>query len=146
MYERTGWRSSCTWPKLYLFLSKKSSGCECGTVSRMLNWIFFVVLSVIGYVCISIFGRLVGPDSTSFVSAVTSAFKPVPLAVVMLGNALLGGALYYGFLSTSFAIPVAISVGVVTSVVYSSFALGLSFTLTKCIGVLFIIVGIYLLK
>lgn len=112
----------------------------------MVNWMLFILLATTGYVCISIFGRLVGPESTSFLKAVMTTFKPLPLSVVMIGNMLLGGALYYGFLSTSFAITIAIAIGVVTSFVYSSIVFGITITLIKVIGVLMILIGIYLLR
>ena len=111
-----------------------------------MHWLYFVFLSILGYICISIFGRLVGPSSTSFVNAVLSTFKPLPLVVVMLGNAALGGALYFGFLATQSAIPIAISIGVVTSFVFSVTVVGAQITAVKLLGVTLIIIGIYLLR
>ncbi len=111
-----------------------------------MTWIYFIGLSIIGYIGISIFGRLVGPESTSFTNALISTFKPLPLGVVLVANALLGGALYFGFLTTQLAIPIAISVGVLTSFVFSVAFLGAQVTLIKIVGLLFIIIGIYLLR
>lgn len=111
-----------------------------------MHWIYFIGLAVAGYVCISIFAQLVGPSSTSFWSAVLSTFKPLPFGIVMLGNALLGGALYYGFLSTSAAVPIAIAIGVMTSFIYSVSFLGVGITSAKIAGIGFIIIGIYLLR
>lgn len=112
----------------------------------LMPWVYFIGLAVAGYICISIFAQLVGPSSTSFWSAVVSTFKPLPFGVVMLGNALLGGALYYGFLSTNAAVPIAISIGVITSVAYSVSFLGVTITTTKLVGITMIIIGIYLLR
>ena len=112
----------------------------------MISWAYFIGLFILGYIGISVFGRLVGPESTSLVNAVLSTFKPVPLAVVLIANALLGGALYLGFLNTQLAIPIAISIGVVTSFVFSVFFLGAKITTVKIVGLLFILIGIYLLR
>lgn len=110
----------------------------------MFPWIAFIFCGIIAYIGISLFAQL----SSSGASAIESFFstlKPLPLFVVTVANMFFGVALFYGFSVTRFAIPSIISIGVITSFLYSIFVLGASITLTKVLGILVIILGIILM-
>ena len=106
------------------------------------QWILFAVLTIIAYGGISWFAQLSGGSSTSALGAFFSAIKPFPLFVVTVANMFFGLALYYGFSVTRFAIPAAISLGVITSFAFSAIVLGAPVTLTKLVGAGIVIVGV----
>ncbi len=112
----------------------------------MMSWVYFIGIAIVGYVGIAIFNRMVGGDAASFIEAVKNTFTPVPFVVMVVSNVLLGGAVYYGFLSTQSAIPIMISIGVMVAFVYSVVFLGIEVTALKILGLLFIMLGIYLLQ
>lgn len=91
------------------------------------------------------FAQLSGASSHTVFEAFTSAVRPFPLLIATVANMFFGLGLYYGFSVTRFAIPAAISIGVITSFVYSLIFLGAQVTLTKILGILVIIVGVALL-
>ena len=111
----------------------------------MTQWIYFILLSICGYLGVSVFSHLVG-TAPSLMDSIKGIFKPLPLLCVLVTNICLASAVYFGFLASSTAIPIMLSVGIVTSLVYSVFFLGVTITSVKLLGVLFIVVGIYLLK
>ena len=112
----------------------------------MLNWIYFTLLASLGYLGVSIFSQLTGANAQSYTELLKNVIKPLPLLIMVVANMFLASAVYFGFLATSTAIPIMLSIGIITSLLYSVFALGAVVTLTKIVGVAFIIIGIYLLK
>jgi hypothetical protein len=111
----------------------------------MLQWIAFVGLMIIGYTGISWFAQLSGGSSDSALSAFLSAIRPFPLLVVTVANMFFALGLYYGFGLTRFAIPAAVSLGMLTSFAYSVIILGAPVTLTKLAGVGVVIIGVILI-
>lgn len=111
-----------------------------------MHWIYFIGLAVVGYIGIAFFNRMVGGETQSFYEAITVAFRPLPLIVMIAANVILGGAVYFGFLATSSAIPIMLSVGVVVTFLYSVLLFGVGVTITKLFGIGLIILGIYLLR
>ena len=112
----------------------------------MLNWILFTVLSVLAYVCISAFGQFGGEGSTSVLGAALSTFKPLPLVLLILGNIFWSTGVYLGLRNTSDVIPIALSIGVLTSFIYSAVFLGSVVTGARILGVAVVLFGIYLLR
>ncbi len=110
----------------------------------MLSWAAYVVCVIVGYIGISVFAQL-SSGAVSPVSAFFSAMRPLPLLVATLGNMFFGLGLYYGFGLTRFALPIAISLGVITSFVYSVVLLGATITFTKIVGAFVILIGIVLM-
>jgi hypothetical protein len=111
----------------------------------ILPWVLFVVLMIVGYTGISWFAQLSGGTSQSAFDAFLSAVRPFPLLVVTVANMFFALGIYYGFSVTRFAIPAAISIGVLTSFVYSVVVLGAQVTLTKVAGVAIVILGVAVL-
>lgn len=111
----------------------------------LLSWILFVTCAIVGYIGIAWFAQLSGGSSHTALEAFISAIKPFPLLVATIANMFFGLGLYYGFGVTRFAIPAAISIGVITSFVFSLVFLGAQITLTKAFGILVIIAGVALL-
>ncbi len=111
----------------------------------LISWILFVVCAVVGYMGIAWFAQLSGGSSHSVFEAFTSAIRPFPLLVATVANMFFGLGLYYGFGVTRFAIPAAISIGVITSFIYSVVLLGAQVTLVKLLGIMAIIGGVVLL-
>jgi multidrug transporter EmrE-like cation transporter len=111
-----------------------------------MNWIFFIVLSILAYVSISLIGYFTQGESLTVIEAMRKLFTFKPFLAMIIGNTLWVAAVYYGFLEMSFAIPATIAIGVVTSFFFSIFAYGTTVTLTHIAGIVCIIFGIYLLK
>lgn len=112
----------------------------------MLNWILFFFASVASYICIAVLGQLTGSNHATVGSAVLSLFKPIPFALLILGNIFWVAAVYYGFLNTRSAIPAVIAIGVITDFIYSVIFLNDPITFTHILGIIVIFVGIYLIR
>ena len=108
--------------------------------------VLFVLSAIVAYTGISYFGQLSGEVKGGALAAFFSTVRPLPLLVVTLANMFFGLALYYGFSITRYAIPATISIGVITSFVYSVLFLGASVTVTKLVGVALVILGIVALS
>jgi hypothetical protein len=111
----------------------------------ILQWVLFCVTIFVAYIGISLFAQLSGASSTGALQAFLSTLRPIPLIVVTIANMFFGLGLYYGFSLTRFAIPIAISIGVMTSFVYSLIFLGAHVTAYKIGGLILILLGVVLL-
>src|SRR6516162_457562 len=85
----------------------------------LLYWVLFVATGILSYVLLSLFGQLTGGSVNSAISAFLAAFKPIPLVVLIIGNALWGMAIFFGLQNTKYAIPAVIALGIITSFFYS---------------------------
>ncbi len=112
----------------------------------MVNWMLFAVFNVLAYICISAFGQLGGGSSTTAIGAALSTFKPLPFALLVLGNIFWSAGVYFGLRNTSNVIPIAITIGVLTSFIYSALLFGSAFTWVRGLGVVVVLFGIYLLR
>lgn len=110
------------------------------------NWIFFLSFVSAAYVGISYVGQMTGGESTSAGNSAMRLFKPSIFIPMVLANAAFSASLYYGFLATSTALTVAVSVGVIVSFVYSVIVVGATISAAKLLGVGFILVGVYLVR
>lgn len=110
------------------------------------QWLLFGVTTVVAYLGISLFGQIAGGGASSPMSAFLGTLKPLPLLIITVANMFFALALYFGFAQTRFAMPIALSVGVLTSFMYSVFVLGASFSLVKAGGILLVVAGIALLS
>ena len=115
-------------------------------VGPVLNWVLFGITGILAYVFLSMFGQLSGGTATSALGAALAAFKPIPFLFLVVGNVLWGVAVFFGLRNTSYAIPAAIAVGIMTSFVYSVVALDSSVTWTRLLGLAVVLLGIYLIK
>jgi len=111
----------------------------------MAHWLIFAVSMGIAYMGIALFGQLSGDKGTSALSAFLTALRPLPFLIITIANMFFALGLFYGFKVTRYAIPIAISSGVIISFLYSVFVMGTSITITKVIGVVTILVGIVIL-
>lgn len=111
----------------------------------MMQWALFVVVTIVAYVGISLFAQLSGGSSTNAWQAFFSAVRPLPLAVMVVANMFYALGVYYGFLSTRFAIPITLVIGAITSFAYSALVLGAAITPIKVLGVILAIGGAILL-
>ncbi len=112
----------------------------------VLDFLFFVLLSVATYTCISILGQLTGGTSMTLLQAATALFRPLPFVIMLVANVLFSTALFMGFQVTKFAIPAALACGVITSFIYSVVMLGGVVTVFRLGGVVLILAGIFLLR
>jgi drug/metabolite transporter (DMT)-like permease len=111
-----------------------------------LSVLLFFVFSFIAYTLISWFGQLTGGSPGNLREDVLEVFKPIPLLILLVSNAFFAAGLSFGFTFSKDAIPMAVAVGVIASFVYSALFLGANITWLKILGVVFVLVGIYLLK
>jgi len=109
-------------------------------------WIYFIGLSIVTYIGISLFGKLTGGESQTALQAALNGFRPLPLAIILMANTIFAVAIFYGLQVTSAAVTIVLSIGVVTSFIFSVAFLGVYVTSIKLLGVLLIIAGIYLLR
>ena len=112
----------------------------------MIHWILFIVLSFITYICISLVGYLSNTESKSVMDAVYTLLDIKIILLIIFSNIFFVSALYYGFLEVSFAITIAISIGVISSFIFSIFMYGVQVSLMHLLGVVCILAGIYLLR
>ena len=112
----------------------------------MTHWILFILLSFITYLCISLVGYFSNNASKNVFDAIATLLDIKIITLIILSNIFFVSALYYGFLETSFAITIAISIGVISSFIFSVFAYGVQVSLMHIVGVVFIIGGIYVLR
>ena len=112
----------------------------------VLNWLLFFALSFGAYILIALFGQLTAGESTTLWQVALAEFKPLPLAIILFANAVWATGLYFGFKNTNLALPIAISIGVVTGFVYSLLFLDATFTPLKLLGVALVLGGIFLMQ
>ena len=112
----------------------------------VLHWIFFASLVALAYIGISYVGQMTGGESPSVGHTILKMFNPVIFAVLIVANTTFSASLYYGFLVTSTAISVAVSIGVIVSFSYSVVIIGAAFSFIKIFGVFLILSGIYLIS
>jgi uncharacterized membrane protein len=110
-----------------------------------LQWVLFFGITILSYCGIAWFAQLSGGASTNSWQAFLSALRPLPLAVMVIANMFFALAVYKGFLLTKHAVPMMISVGVLTAFAYSILFLGAELTLVKTLGVALVIAGISLI-
>jgi uncharacterized membrane protein len=111
----------------------------------MLNWLYFIGLCLIAYSLIALFGQLTTGNTQSAWHAGLSTFKPLPFVIIVLANAIWATAIYFGLKNASYALPIALSIGVLTTFVYSILFLHATFSAYKFVGAVFVVAGILLL-
>lgn len=109
-------------------------------------WIYFVGLTVLMYVAINFIGKISGGESTSALEAAKAIFSPTVFLLVVGANVLFAISIFYGFSVSSSALAISVAIGVLTAFVFSVVTLGVSVTLTKVLGLVLVVAGIYLLK
>lgn len=111
-----------------------------------MNWVFAIISTIISYTLFSYFGMRTGA-ATTFKDAVLSPFSNfIDLALVLTGSAGFGVAAYYALKSSSYAIPVIISLGLIVSFVFSTIFTDGRITMTRLVGLGVIVLGIILIK
>jgi hypothetical protein len=112
----------------------------------LLYWLLFATTGIVSYLLLSLFGQLTGGSVNSAISAFLAAFKPIPLVLLIIGNALWGVAIFFGLQNTKYAIPVVIALGIITSFFYSVIVLENPVTWPRLLGVGLVILGIYFIR
>ena len=109
------------------------------------QWALYVVFVIVGYLGVSWFAYTTGGLNTSVWGAFFATLRPLPLIIIVSANISITIGLFYGFGITRLAIPAAISMGVITSFIYSILIAGAQLTLTKIAGIAVIILGVVML-
>ena len=112
----------------------------------VIAWALFFLLGISSFVVLSWMFQLTGGAGKSAIDSALKLFTPYAFGALIVGNLLQAAGLYYGFQSSSFAIPLLSSMGVITGFVFSAVVLGAPITLIKIGGVALIVAGIFLLK
>ena len=111
-----------------------------------MNWIYAIIATIISYTLFSYFGLRTG-EVSSFRDAVLAPFSNIiDFALVLTGSAGFGVAAYYALKSSSYAIPIIISLGLIVSFLFSVFFADGKITMTKIAGLGIIIIGVLLIK
>lgn len=105
----------------------------------------FIGLTIATYVGISFFAQITGGTATSVWSVVTSVFRPLPLITLVVANTFFALAVYFGFMTTRFALPIVIALGASVSFAYSIVMFGAVITSLKVLGLVCVVGGIILL-
>jgi uncharacterized membrane protein len=111
-----------------------------------MNWAAAITATVVSYTLFSYFGLRTG-ETGSFRQAVLLPFRnPLDFALVMLGSAAFGVATFYALKTSSYAIPVVISIGLVVSFVFSTLFADGRVTIMRLAGLALILSGVWLMK
>ena len=111
-----------------------------------MNWIYAIIATIISYTLFSYFGVRTGEVNT-FKEALLAPFSNIiDFALVLSGSAGFGVAAYYALKSSSYAIPIIISLGLTVSFLFSVIFIDGKITITKLAGLGLIILGILLIK
>jgi len=98
------------------------------------------------YIIIATIGKLTGGSAESAFDSIKRVYRPLALVLMLVGNSLFALALFYGFQVSSNAMTMAISIGIITTFIYSVFLLGVEITPAKIAGVILAVVAVYLLR
>lgn len=109
------------------------------------QWLLFAMLTVVAYIGISIFSHLSGGQAMSAWQALLSAFRPIPLMVIVGANAIFAVGFYNGLTISRYALPVMLSIGVLTTFAYSLIFFGAHLSIPKVLGLALVLCGIVLL-
>ena len=111
-----------------------------------LYWFLFAATGIVSYVLLSLFGQLTGGSVNSAIGAFLAAFKPIPLVLLIIGNALWGVAVFFGLQNTKYAIPAVVSLGIITSFFYTVIVFENPVTGWRLFGLGLVILGIYFIR
>jgi len=112
----------------------------------LLYWFLFAATGIVSYVLLSLFGQLTGGSGNSAIGAFLAAFKPIPLVLLIIGNALWGVAVFFGLQNTKYAIPAVVSLGIITSFFYTVIVFENPVTWWRLLGLGLVILGIYFIR
>ena len=111
-----------------------------------MNWILALLATVISYSLFSIFGVRTG-NATSFQQAALAPVSSwIDFVLIMVGSAGFGVATFYALKSSSFAITIVISVGLLVSFLFSTVFTNGEINMYRVIGFFTIICGVWLIK
>ena len=111
-----------------------------------MNWLYAIIATVISYTLFSYFGVRTG-DANSFKDALLTPFSHfIDFALVLAGSAGFGVATYFALKSSSFAIPMIISLGLIVSFVFSVLFADGKISISKLAGLGIIVIGVLLIK
>jgi|GEM_PF-3445762 len=111
-----------------------------------MNWILAIISTIISYTVFSYFGLRAGV-ALSFKEALLAPFTSIiNFALIIIGSTGFGVATYFALKSSSYALPIIISLGLIISFIFSVLFLGIKITPIKLSGLFMIVLGILLVK
>lgn len=111
-----------------------------------MNWSLAILATVISYTLFSVFGLRTGQAETFYQAAFSLVRDPINFLLIFIGSAGFGVATFYAYKSSSFAITVVISIGLLVSFVFSFLFAGAAINIQKLSGLCLIIAGIWFIK
>ncbi len=111
-----------------------------------MNWIYAIIATVISYTLFSYFGLRTGTASTFRDAALSPFTNIIDLTLVLTGSAGFGVATYFALKSSSYAVPIIISLGLIVSFIFATIFSDGKITVERLIGLLVIVLGIVLIK
>ena len=111
-----------------------------------MNWLLAILATITSYTLFSIFGLRTGHADSFFKAALAPVSNPIDFLLILVGSAGFGVATFYAIKSSSFAITIVISLGLLVSFLFSlMFAHGV-LSIQKILGICTIIIGVWMIK
>ena len=111
-----------------------------------MNWLLALIATIICYTVLSYFALRAGGAISFRHALLLPISNPIDFALVISGNAGFGVATYYALKSSTYAITIVISIGLIVSFVFSTFFTDGRVTTLRIFGLGIIILGAWLLK
>lgn len=117
-------------------------------MSTLATWGVFIVFGIVAYTLISYYGMVTSNAQAGSPLEIVSGIVTHPAGVfaMIVGNLLFAVALYYGFQLTPSALSIMYATGVITGYAYTYVTGRTEVSGLHLLGVLFIILGIWLLS
>jgi len=112
----------------------------------MLNWVLTLVCTVVAYGMISWFSIRAGQQETFMQAFLSPVRSWIDFALVVGGGMIYAVALFYGTLSSDFAAPIVISLGVIVSFCFSVWLADGEITAQRLAGVAVVMFGVWLMR
>jgi len=111
-----------------------------------MNWILAILATIASYTLFCIFGLRTGQAETFRQAALAPVSNPIDFLLILVGSAGFGVATFYALKSSTLAITVVISVGLLVSYLFSVFFTNGEISIQKLAGLCTILAGVWLIK
>jgi len=91
-------------------------------------------------------GSISGGSSSTVWESMQKIFTLPGLLLIVCINLSFAAGIFYGFGVSANALPIAVAIGAVVAFMYSAIILGVDVTVTKFLGILCVLLGVYLLR
>ena len=111
-----------------------------------MHWLLAILATITSYTLFSIFGLRTGQAESFQQAALAPVSNVIDFFLIIVGSAGFGIATFYALKSSTFAITVVISIGLLVSFIFSILFVNGVVNPQKILGISIIILGIWLIK